>query len=302
MDKARLIGKQEGMDARDDYLDSLGLPHSEGTVGLANDAEIRGIQNNGVGSAGTGIETQHSGTSDQEAQPNYCVKPRVCGEDANIDVKFQLTYNPRGEIFDYTFYTKYRYGWRSDYKSGYHPEDPEDYLRLWRSSNAYEEYIGPRWPTDVLTLAWDDGDRLMPYMPPWEGCDSVPCAIVEEKPYTRFIGGSYSGKGIGIEVDGYHMAYDNGPTGDETEWTPPVTTGIMLEKGPEFVDYTRLSAAFTYVWKGERTKPDITVGYPPSFSISATSERFEAYQRFQHTRGADDTERDTFEIRVDEVL
>ncbi|ELY86636.1 hypothetical protein C485_06957 [Natrinema altunense JCM 12890] len=139
-------------------------------------------------------------------------------------------------------------------------------------------------------------------MPPWKDCEAVTCAIVEEKPYTKFIGGSYTGEGIGIEVDGYHMAYDNGTTGDETEWTPTVTTGIMLEKGPEFVDYTRLSAIFTYVWKGEKTKPDISIGFPPTFSISASSERFKAYQRFQHTRGKDDTERETFEIRVDEVL
>ncbi|ELZ04533.1 hypothetical protein C480_13501 [Natrialba aegyptia DSM 13077] len=300
MDEARRIGKEEGLDARDKYLDSFGFPHTEGKVELPNDGEIEGIQSETTRSDSEGI-AQNIEASNQEKQPGYCVDPRDCGEDANIDVEFQLTYNPMGEVFDFTFYMKYRYGWESSTTN--HPDDPDDYPLLWVSSPGFDQYIGPRRPTDVLSLAWNDPDRLEPYMPPWKGCESIPCAIVEEEPYTKFVSGSYSGEGVGIEIDGYHMAYDNGPTGsEETDWTPPATTGIMLEKGPEFVDHTRLSAIFTYAWKGTHTSPDISIGFPPSFNISDDSERFESYNRFQHTRGEDDTERDTFEVRVDEVL
>ncbi|WP_049896369.1 hypothetical protein [Natrialba chahannaoensis] len=255
MIQAQQIAKQEGLEERQKYLDRVGINHIEKDHQFA---------------------VQKNASEEDRAQPAHeppiCVDPLDC--DADINVQFSLTYNPRGEEFHYSYYIRFRYGYADD--PSYPPRDI---------------YAGPEDPVDTLGLTWENSSAAKRL----EIRDhrEVHRSVVTDD-YTEFDEGSWTGSGLGILVDGYQASIDSGKTGnDETDWSQMVVAGVFLEKDVDFRPETSVRGIYEYAWKG--TEPDVAVSYPAS--ITFKQNEYEESETLQHT-----PEGKTFHIKAKEVM
>jgi len=292
MKRAMEIVKREGTSEYEKYLDRQGYSHVEGSLNTADNSEAVGLNSDDWSSY---VDSSSSATP-LEKQPGYCVDPVKC--DGNIDVEFYLVYDGDEELFYHTYFLKYEYGWAPFIPNTDYPADPKNYPRLWGSA-VRDEYIGPRWPKSILAISWSDEDELIPASK--SGCNAqknFACAVNEDE-YAKITTGSYTGEGLGLAVDGYTAVWDNGPSGPaDTATTDTIGIGIKFKKGPEFKEYTRLRGKLVYPWKG--SEAEVTVGYPAS--ISYKNDSFKKKVEFQHTKGDSREERESFDIRVSEVM
>ncbi|MDQ2052937.1 hypothetical protein RBH26_21070 [Natronolimnohabitans sp. A-GB9] len=248
--KANRIAKREGLEERQNYLDEKEISHKEENVQLSVP------------------KTDDDEVKTQEAP--ICVNPLDC--DADIDVQFSLTYEPRADPseFHYSYFIKFRYGFARD---EFYP---------WRTI-----YAGPEDPVDTLGLSWQkDQVELRDHR-------RVHKSVITDD-YTKFDEGSWTGSGLGILVDGYQASVDSGLTGrDETDWSQLVTAGVFLVEDADFRPETSFKGIYEYAWEG--TEPEVSVSYPAS--ISFKSNEYEDSEDFQHTLDGD-----TFHIKAEEVM
>lgn len=255
MIQANKIAKQKGLNERKEYLDRIGVNHTEKDIYFS-----------------TPKTDSTEGKVQTASEAPICVDPLSC--DADIDVQFSLSYNPRGEEFHYSYFIRFRYGYSDD------PSYP------WRTI-----YAGPEDPVDTLGLTWENSAAAKRL----EVRDHrrVHESVITDN-YTSFASGSWDGSGVGVFVDGYQAAIDSGKTGpDESAWSQLVTTGVFLEKGADFRPETSLRGIYEYAWKG--VEPKVSVSYPTA--ITYEQNKYEDSTTFQHTPNGD-----TFHIKAKEVM
>ncbi len=250
--EANRIAKEDGLDERRTYLDESGISHEEQSAQLS-------VPN---------FESNDDVLQVESHETPICVDPLEC--DADIDVQFSLSYQPRAEEFHYSYFIQFHYGYAPD------PSYP------WGTI-----YAGPEDPVDTLGLTWQEDQVEV------RDHRRVHESVITDD-YTQFDEGSWTGSGLGILVDGYQASVDSGYTGvDETDWSQLVTSGVFLVEGVDFRPDTSFRGIYEYAWEG--TEPEVSVSYPAQISFSASS--YNESEAFQHT-----PEGDTFHIKAEDVM
>lgn len=147
-------------------------------------------------------------------------------------------------------------------------------------------YYGPKNPVDTLGLTWEENRVDV------KDYKEVPESVVTDD-FTEFDGGSYTGSGLGVLVDGRKAAWESGLTGGEWDWSQLATAGVFLVEDVDFRPETSFRGFYTYAWEG--VKPDVSVSYPETITFSANE--YDESEKFQHT-----PEGDTFHLKAKDVM
>ncbi|MDZ7746726.1 MAG: twin-arginine translocation signal domain-containing protein [Halobacteriales archaeon] len=232
IEESQRILETRGMDARDEFLANRGFSNSRQTITV-------------------GDPTSSDDEPTVSPQQVDCIDPTNC--DGDISLSLGISYYRYSNVYYVDLSARFRYEW---YPVG-----------------VSDNYYGPETPADGFGLTWErDHFQLSNYEP---GSTS-PANVMSEGSFVDWDNGSWNREGTGFTLDDRGLCKDTGTTGgsrfsSSKQWSNWTSGGVTLDLGPDWTGGDTIRGLYSYTWNESNTNVSVSVGYPRTISVTASS-------------------------------